>query len=492
MHTIRISGGALGRFFGQDHWSDPEAMQERIDQLSSWMMVLGTVRLVCAVGDYATMYLEVSRGYFTWRLVGRFLQDNPPAVVLGFAWPLLLGIILQRTGREIFLKAAAITFLVMSSGGIIALVAGLTLRSDWQIFFGSFHVPRGMLIAPRPASVTRAVLGSVQLLLELGTAGWAWLLWRQARAYQVAGSSDPATGTTRSLLQGRLAIYLSVAFLFLNVRMPVWSAYLEVLNRSRFVRELILENDNRRHISYRDTIVDSPAARRALELDALLSSALRHAASGQFAEARDAYLRIISLAQPSDPDLLPQPRRDFHLARAFNNLAWLLATCPDPQFRDPGLALSNAERAVELAQEEGTYWNTLGVCRYRAGLWPQAITALDRSIELRDPGDGYDWYFLAMARARQGRKADAMQWFEKAVKWHAANESGVEELYRFRVEAAELLGQPRPPALDPAPRAFVPDHPDFAASSVNHRFHNKKITDAQEGATAGIGHERRR
>jgi len=65
-------------------------------------------------------------------VIGRFLQENPPAVVLGFAWPLALAIILQRSGRAIFLKAAALTFLVLSAGGIIALIAGLTLRSDWQ------------------------------------------------------------------------------------------------------------------------------------------------------------------------------------------------------------------------------------------------------------------------------------------------------------------------------------------------------------------------
>ena len=202
MDTIRVTGRSLGRLLGRDHSSDPEAIHDRIIQLSSWMMILGTVRLVCALGDYATTYLEVSRGTYSWRMISRFLQENPPAVVLGFAWPLALAIILQRTGRAIFLKAAALTFLVLSAGGIIALIAGLTLRSDWQVFFGSFHVNRGMLSSPRPATVAKAIMGSLQLLLELGTAVWAWMLLRQSRGLPEAASPGPASSTSRASSMG--------------------------------------------------------------------------------------------------------------------------------------------------------------------------------------------------------------------------------------------------------------------------------------------------
>jgi serine/threonine-protein kinase len=43
-----------------------------------------------------------------------------------------------------------------------------------------------------------------------------------------------------------------------------------------------------------------------------------------------------------------------------NNLAWFLAVCPDGQFRDQRLAVELGRRAVELAPNQGAYWNTLG------------------------------------------------------------------------------------------------------------------------------------
>ena len=54
---------------------------------------------------------------------------------------------------------------------------------------------------------------------------------------------------------------------------------------------------------------------------------------------------------------------------AHNNLAWLLSTCAQPKFRDAKQALELAKRAVELAPEDGSHWNTLGVAQYRAGDW---------------------------------------------------------------------------------------------------------------------------
>ena len=45
---------------------------------------------------------------------------------------------------------------------------------------------------------------------------------------------------------GRLAIYASLGFLVLMIRLPVWSTYLEIINDSRIVREFVLKNDIRR------------------------------------------------------------------------------------------------------------------------------------------------------------------------------------------------------------------------------------------------------
>ncbi|MGC8644569.1 MAG: hypothetical protein ACP5XB_32290, partial [Isosphaeraceae bacterium] len=55
-------------------WSQDAA---RVLQLSSWMMILGTVRLVCATGDYASAFLTMNHsGWPTLATLGQFLQDN--------------------------------------------------------------------------------------------------------------------------------------------------------------------------------------------------------------------------------------------------------------------------------------------------------------------------------------------------------------------------------------------------------------------------------
>jgi tetratricopeptide (TPR) repeat protein len=81
-----------------------------------------------------------------------------------------------------------------------------------------------------------------------------------------------------------------------------------------------------------------------------------------------------------------------------NNLAWRLATCSDPQLRDPELAVKLAEQAVDEEPKREIYWNTLGVARFRTGNLEGAIEALSKSADL---GDGrsspYDEFFLAMA-----------------------------------------------------------------------------------------------
>src|SRR5262249_36599162 len=89
-----------------------------------------------------------------------------------------------------------------------------------------------------------------------------------------------------------------------------------------------------------------------------------------------------------------------NLVVALNTLAWRLATHADPARRNPGRAVSVAKEAVEMNPQEGSYHNTLGVARYRAGCWKEAVATLEKSMELRQGGDGDDWFFLAMAHWR--------------------------------------------------------------------------------------------
>jgi tetratricopeptide (TPR) repeat protein len=122
-----------------------------------------------------------------------------------------------------------------------------------------------------------------------------------------------------------------------------------------------------------------------------------------------------------------------------NNLAWLLATCPDSSIRDPKRAAALARKAVELPAGDATYWNTLGVAEYRTGELKGAIAAMEKSVELRKGGDSFDWFFLAMAHWKLGDKTAARQWYDRAVQWMDKNQSNNEELIRFRSEAEDAL-----------------------------------------------------
>jgi serine/threonine protein kinase/Flp pilus assembly protein TadD len=126
-------------------------------------------------------------------------------------------------------------------------------------------------------------------------------------------------------------------------------------------------------------------------------------------------------------------------AVSLNNLAWLLATCADSRLRNPTEAVTLAKRAVELEPNNGMWWNTLGAAHYQAGNWKAAIEALNKSMELRKGGDGFDWFFLAMARWQLGDKKDARKWYDKAVQWMDKNQPKDEELRRFRAETETLL-----------------------------------------------------
>ena len=132
-------------------------------------------------------------------------------------------------------------------------------------------------------------------------------------------------------------------------------------------------------------------------------------------------------------------------AGVHNELAWFLANCPEVKLRNPEQAVKAAKEAVHLAPNSGGYWNTLGVAHYRAGDWKAALTALDRSLELR-PGDAFDFFFLAMVHRKLGHRNEARMHYDQALqlleKDKAAMEKNrplLEDLHRFRREAEDIL-----------------------------------------------------
>ena len=425
---------------GHDHVTTVPG--ERLIEVSSWMMVLGTIRLICTLADYAGSFLEMGRvESINFRTLSRFTHDNQPVVALCAAWPLILALALRRKRWSQLLPAAAATFLILSIGGMLELSAEWSHARGDGVTIGSLHLTGRAFMHPTFSDVSLGILGATQLLLELATAVRAILLVPRFRAAKTAGFAT--RDVARRARFGRLAIYTSLGYLVLMIRLPVWSTYLEVLNNSTFVREFVLRNDTKRIRSARNYVHYSKEDEHLLSNRIMLMSAHQAARDNRFATAIEAYIRVSSM-----PILQSQeshsPAYRATVADALNGLAWLQATCPEPSYRSSSQAVVHAQCAVEMQPNEGNYWNTLGAAYYRAADWKLAKDALSRSMKLRYGGDSFDWFFLAMVELKLGHRDQALEWYDKAVGWFHSSLPNDHELYRFHVEAAQETGFPKP------------------------------------------------
>jgi tetratricopeptide (TPR) repeat protein len=155
-------------------------------------------------------------------------------------------------------------------------------------------------------------------------------------------------------------------------------------------------------------------------------------AADEFRRARESYRHAVQVS-PED-------------SRALNYLAWFLTVCPQETFRDPSQAVQLARKAIALSPNRPSLWNTLGAALYRAGDWQAAETALHKAMQLRQGGDFYDWYFLAMVYWRQGNKQEALRWYGKANEWMEKNGARDDIM---QDEAAAVLRSEDPPSAKP-------------------------------------------
>jgi serine/threonine protein kinase len=146
-------------------------------------------------------------------------------------------------------------------------------------------------------------------------------------------------------------------------------------------------------------------------------------------------------------------------ALSMNNLAWSLATAADGSSRDRAKAVEYASKAAEVSPQNECIRSTLGIARYCAGDWKDAILELERGIQLSKADDGLkalDGFFLAMAHWQIHEKENARAWFARATEWMEKGARNDTELKRFRDQAALLLGIDR---TDSSP------HPVIAADA---------------------------
>jgi len=121
------------------------------------------------------------------------------------------------------------------------------------------------------------------------------------------------------------------------------------------------------------------------------------------------------------------------------------ATYPDPSIRRPEEALRLARHATEVSAREPGAWRTLGIALYRNGQWQEAVGALQKSVQLRNGGEAWDWFYLAMALQQLGQQEEAKKWFAQGAAW-AQNPRNFRQIRLLSEEAAGVLGEPGPAA----------------------------------------------
>ena len=71
---------------------------------------------------------------------------------------------------------------------------------------------------------------------------------------------------------------------------------------------------------------------------------------------------------------------DDTMARAYQNVAWLMATCPEERFRNPTLAVRAAKKALELDGATYLGWDTYAAALASVGQYAQATAAQRKAV----------------------------------------------------------------------------------------------------------------
>ena len=128
-----------------------------------------------------------------------------------------------------------------------------------------------------------------------------------------------------------------------------------------------------------------------------------YAQSGQFGQAIADFNRVLQLNQADAETYVDradaseslkqwqQAANDYRqairlndqLGRAYRGAAWLMATCPNEQFRNPELALQAARKAIELdGRDNPRYLDALAAALAASGQYEQAAQELAAAVEL--------------------------------------------------------------------------------------------------------------
>jgi tetratricopeptide (TPR) repeat protein len=151
-------------------------------------------------------------------------------------------------------------------------------------------------------------------------------------------------------------------------------------------------------------------------------------------EASIHVLEALASDAPDDPDI----RR--HLALGLRRLAYVLATCGEPEVFSPRRAAELAQRLIQLEPYNWQARTTLGIARYRAGDRARAIAPLRQALALKRGDDAITLFYLAMTYAQRGELDRAGNAYARAVRRMELRRLKDRDLQTARAEAEALLG----------------------------------------------------
>jgi hypothetical protein len=418
----------------------------RIGRLVGWMLVpLATRSLAaCITGFY--LFSGIDRSLRVAFPIGLLPFSAVDAVGATWcAWLLFIAFVVWRTRWLKLMNTVAISYFLTAVGGLSAFLVEWSMGTDRMMVIGPFEVSRTALGPPSIGGLGVVVLGVAQLGLEFFVAVCAWRIGRELR--RSAAPSAVRADRGRAILS-RQAALVSIVLGLVVIGSQLVATSSGVIDRFPSLRDFVLSID--RMLPFPTGRMGRAYQGSSRQVDHFVEGARLNFA-GRFEEAKRAYMRGL---EPYEAPLRAgkvSPPMAYRIAWGSNNLAWLLATCPDAALREPLKALELAERAVKLMPREGTYWNTLGAARFRVRDWAGAIAAFEKSMEFRGGGDAFDWFFLAMIYQKLGQGPEARRSFDDAVQWATETRPGDPELSQLYAEAVAagltLQGsEPQPPA----------------------------------------------
>jgi predicted Zn-dependent protease len=148
------------------------------------------------------------------------------------------------------------------------------------------------------------------------------------------------------------------------------------------------------------------------DTESVMRHALRVTESNAIAHA---YLGVALLARGDAPSAASEWRESARIEPrdrvVANNLAWLLATSPDPNVRDGADAVVHAERASQLMRNDPSALDTLAAAYAAAGRFDEAVTTAERAASMARTAGALDLARQIHTRTEQYRRQ--RRWIER-------------------------------------------------------------------------------